>query len=255
MFSSLLLVGCGGGASESEKKEAAQAAVQRWVDNDDCSAASDSYLESSYPDEPDPRAACSRDTLKGVRRGDYRVESVQIDGDSARVSLKLITGSTRTYSVVPQDDQWVVDDLDEEASQQQAKIGDPLYYLDSFELDGQPIDVRLTVTVLAIEPAQPPEFYPSHGGPWFRAKVRVKSESSGPFYVGVSDFSLADQSGQQVQGNSAFEPPLARDSTNIATGDRLTGFVGFELPKGSKPLEVRYLHPASQGAPLIWPVS
>jgi hypothetical protein len=247
------LVGCGSDSGEGDDA-AVRTTIHRWVDQDDCSAGSDKFLASTYAGESDPRAACERNTLKGIRAGDYSVESVDVEGDTATVVLKLVTDATRTYTLVKNGDGWLVDDLSETSAVQKAPLGKPLEYLDSFELDGRPIDVRLTVTTLSLEPADPPQFYPSHGGSWYRAKARIESDSSAPFYVSVSDFSLVDNRGQRAQGNSAFEPPLGRDSVTLASRDEITGFVGFELPRGSKPTEVRYQHPASQGSPLTWPV-
>ena len=245
----------GEGGDEGDRAEAAKAraAVTRFVNNDDCDVLSTRFLEEGFPGESNPRAACRQDTLKGVRRGDYRVESVAVNGETATVRLKLNTNATRTYTVVKQGDRWLVDDLTEEAGTQRADLGEPLLFFAPLEIDGQQVDARLKVTVLSVKPSQPPEFYPSKGGPWFRARARVTSDSSGPFIVSVSDFELVDAQGQRANGNSAFEPRLGHDSVTLSPGDTVTGFVGFELPRGSKPKEVRFLPAvAPEQNPMVW---
>ena len=139
-----LLAGCGG-SSNGESAEnatpsrdaqadasAAQAAVQRFVDRNDCSVASDRFLEEFYAESGgDPREACEDDPFEGLRGDDYTVHSSEARGTRATVLLSVDDGSVRRYTLIRKGDRWLIDDLTNKAAAQRVALGKALWQFDS----------------------------------------------------------------------------------------------------------------------------
>jgi hypothetical protein len=202
----LASLGCGGGAKSDGSKSAAsptaptnsaaderaaRGVVQRWVDKDDCSAITDSYVESAFADSGgDPRTACENDETQGLRSGEYQVVSASVNGDSGAVVLKTNFATQRRYTVVREGKKWLIDGVTEKVSPQRADVGKPLRYVESFELNGEPIDARLTVTVLSLRVRQAPPYTPTKAGRhWLAMRVRIHSSSSDKPDISVEDSS------------------------------------------------------------------
>lgn len=254
-------MGCGGSerpASDDQPSAAARpaadatATVQRWVDDDDCAVVTDSYTDSSYPEASDARTACEKDTTEGLCAGEYKVKSSRVDGTNATVVLALNASGTRTYKLVKQGNRWLVDDVSEQTAPQRGKLGDTLHYSESYELNGEPIDARLAITLLSLKRAKAPEYYPTkRGHRWLRTRARVMSDSSDELLLTTPDFLAVDAEGQRYPASGGpFTPSL--EAATLSPGDTLTGYAGFELPTGARIIEVRYLPAGSTGSPLVW---
>ena len=221
------LAGCGGGSesgTDGAEEQAAEHAATTFVDEDDCALATDAFLADSYPIASDPRAECDRDQTKGLQQGEYNVKSTVVDGDTATVVLSLDVGGTRTYGLVKEDDNWLVDTFSEDLVAQVASLGEPLRYQDSFEINGSPIEVRLDITVESFKGIETPDYYPLGAGNLLtEMKVRVKSESNDVFDLSVPDFELVDTKGRRypASGNpTAFDPSLGNEVATLSPATR-----------------------------------
>lgn len=254
----LSVVGCGGegsGDGGNGGPAKAEAAVTEFVNTDNCDLATDAFVLGYAPEAPDAgaaREACKRDTTEGLKRGEYKVTSSEADGDTANVVLALKTGETREYVVAFEGGEWLVDDFEEKASTTKHKLGATVPFADSYELDGRGLDVRLMVTTVSFKKGPPPEyaFEPELGGTWWKLEARIVSKSSGEVFSNTTDFVVRDQEGQSFQGGVDYKPELAAPS--IATGETVKGFLSFNLPKGSRPVEVLYRPAASQNRRITW---
>lgn len=265
VFVAALLAGCGG-SSEGESAgsgdpqadaKAAQAAVQRFVDRNDCSVATDRLLEESYGGSGDEsREACKADPFEGLRADDYTVSSSEARGSRATVLLDADDGSIRRFTVVRKGDGWLVDNVTRKSPGQRVAFGKSLSYFDAYELNGEPLDVRLIITVLSLKPREAPRFTPTKAGHrWMAMRVRVRSESSGTLDIASSSFDAVTSDGSRYKGaGSPFQPTLGNDVSSIAPDDTLKGYVSFQVPKGRRITEVRYSAPASTTGPLVWKV-
>jgi hypothetical protein len=87
-------------------------------------------------------------------------------------------------------------------------------------------------------------------------RVRVRSESSGTVDIASSSFDAVTADGSRFKGEGyPFEPTLGHDVSSLAPGERLTGYVSVQVPKGERVTEVRYSAPGSERAPLVWRVA
>lgn len=232
--STAALVGCGGsGSSESPADQAAATkAVQTFVDSSACDLFTERLLKEYYPGS-NPKADCEADQLEGMRKGDYKLGSTTVDGDKATVRLTRLDGTAYTFTAVKQDGKWLVDNsASKPPATSEAKLGEPQWVFSQQEINGVPIDGRLKVTVLSAKPASAPDYPPPASGKEFwQVKARVLSESSKTIYVSVNDFSLVTADGERYTGTSIFQPPIGNNTVNLAPGDTVTGYAGFEIPK------------------------
>jgi hypothetical protein len=185
------------------------------------------------------------------------VVSTNIHGDNGTVVLKTDFATERRYAVVREGRKWLVDGEDEKVSVQRAKTGEPLRYAESFELDGEPIDARLTVTVLSVRVRQaPPYSLTKAGHHWLAMRVRVHSNSSDKLDISVENLQAVTPNGERYRGaGTPFEPSLGNDVATLEPGETLTGVVGVEVARRARIRSVRYPPAASSVGPLIWSVS
>lgn len=240
---SAALVGCGGSGSNADPADQAAAtkAVTSYVDGSDCELSTERLLNEAYPGS-NPKADCEADQLEGMQKGDYKLGSTTIDGDKATVRLTRLDGTAFTFTAVKQDGKWLVDNsASKPPASSEAKLGEPQWVFSQQEINGVPIDGRLKVTVLSAKPASAPDYPPPAAGKEFwRAKARVLSESSKTIYVSVNDFSLVTADGERYTGTPIFQPPIGNNDVNLAPGDTVTGYVGFEVPKKARVTRVEY---------------
>lgn len=261
VLAAALLAGCSGESQQAtDPKEKAQitSALQRYVDDDDCSAATRRYLEESYPDAADPLEGCRDDPYNGLLAGQYEITSVSVDGDSARVQLLEDGGGRRTYSLVKEKDRWLVSQVATKPGRVNAQVGQALYSRAAFELNGRPAEANMAITVLSIEPSEPPDPYspPKPGSRYWKMKAKVKSFSRLRSDFNTNDLSLLMAGGQRYAGEGyPFEPTLGNCCTTIAPGDTLTGYASFQVPKSQKKaLAVQYSPTYDENGPYKWSI-
>jgi hypothetical protein len=249
----------GGGSDDSEAAAVeAQKAVTTFVDSDDCDYLTDRFISEGFPGADDPedaRAACEASTNKGLRKGEYRVTSAKVDGDdAATVVLALDAGGTRTYKVVETDGKWLLNGFSEKASTEKHKLGSAVPFRDSYELNGRSLEVRLSISAPSLQKvAAPPYAYqPEPGGSWWKLQASLRSDSSGEVMVDNNDWALRDQEGQSFRGTVEFKPDLGSDTSSVAPGETVKGFLTFNLGRGSKPVEVLYQPNVSPGKRITW---
>jgi hypothetical protein len=202
----------GGGATP-------RAAVQRYIDQDDCAVVTDRFAELRYPG-PDPRAACSRDRDSGWNAGEYRVVSTDVDGDVAFVVAEQL-GVRRTYDLVRGSSGWHIDGVLVEHGTRRARLGRSLATEDDWTMDdGRDLDVRLVVTVRDLEARQT-----SATECEAIAKVRMRSRSDDSITLRSSDFALVDTERKMTRGTQWQGAAPA-----IAPGETISVKVGFTVP-------------------------
>ena len=237
------LAACGGGESSSSPADQAAAtkAVQSYVDDSSCELSTERLLKEYYPGS-NPKADCAADQLEGMRKGDYKLSGATVGGEQATVRITRLDGAVVTYSVVKQDGKWLVDaSAIKPPAPTEAKLGQPQWVFSQQEINGVPIDGRLKVTVLSAKPTSAPDYAPPASGKEFwRVKARVLSESSKTIYVSVNDFYLVTAQGERYIGTPIFEPPIGNNDVNLAPGDTVTGYAGFEIPKKARIARVEY---------------
>jgi len=101
----------------------------------------------------------------------------------------------------------------------------------------------MKVTILKVtDPVHGPfVFKPGIGKRYVAVQVRLENIGSKVYLVSpLIGTALIDQNRQRFPADvfDAAEPGIA--SPNIAPGDALTGYITFELPKGSKPARFQF---------------
>ena len=254
-----LLSACGGdgeSSGESDEKQVRDV-VHQWVDEDDCSVTSDRFAAEGYSSAEEGRQACEEQAQAdpGLRTGEYRLASVKVAGETATARLVLDGGGERTYTVTKDGDDWRIDDFSESF---RGKVGDSFVYRDAYEQDGRPVTVKLRVALVGVEENVTTEPYSTIGiekknHRWIRAKFRLKSLGRDPFTQSTSDFYATDQAGHRYESNGfVFEPSLGNGGVNLAAGDSVVGFLGYQLPDGSSLKDIRLVPVGGAGEPYVW---
>lgn len=265
----VVLTGCGTSVSDKSKTSSkastrrgstedldrAKATVQRYVDEDDCALLSDRLAAEGYSSAKEGRAACMADTDPGLRSGEYSLKSGSIAGNTANVILSLDGGGTRTYELVRGGNSgWLIDASREDPT---GVVGNTFTFRDSFEQNGNPVNVNLRVTVLSVKDNAPaPEFSEAGAGKrWVRVRIRIRSRGKESFSQSTEDFKLVDAAGQRYTADgSAFQPTLGNGGVDLSEGDKVLGYLGFKVPTQAKIMTIRLDRTFSSDPPLEWRV-
>ena len=147
-----------------------------------------------------------------------------------------------------------VDEVESTASAPRAAIGKSLRLFDAYELDGEPLDFRLTVAALSLRDRRAPRYTPTKPGRrWMALRVRAVSESSDTIDVASSSFELANADGERFAGEGyPFQPTFGHDVSRLRPEEKLTGYVSFQVPRKFKATEIRFSSPGSQTEPMVW---
>lgn len=263
LFTVAGLAGCGGSSPRDAAQRprqtdpeadraAAERAVHRWVDDDDCTMLSERFAAEGFASADEGRADCERHEDRGLRAGEYAItRTTLISNDQARAELRLNEGGTRSYGLVREGGRWRIDSF---AERFKGRVGDTFTLRDAYEQDGTAVTVNVRVTLLAVkDDASSPQYFPADAGKrWVRARFRLKSRSPSNFNQSTGDFKLVGGDGARyLADGAAFEPSLGNGGVDLSQGDVVTGYLGFMVPKKAKLHEIR-LNPVSGGAPLQW---
>ena len=263
----LVLAGCGGSGSDGSTTDRdgstfpspgtdlarAKAAAERYVDDNDCALESDRYAAEGYQSAKEGHEACRASTDPGLQAGEYTVKAGSVTGDTARVVLALNGGGLRTYDLVRGGPSgWLIDGLTERL---RGVVGDTFTFRDSYEQNGNPVNVDLRVTVVSVKDnVAAPEFSPAgRGQRWVRARVRIRSRGKESFSQSTDDFKLVDATGQRYTAvGSAFQPTLGNGGVDLSQGDTVLGYLGFKVPSKARIRTIRLDPTFSSGSPPEW---
>lgn len=258
------LIGCGGSDDAGVKQtsntpeaglDRAKAVVTRYVNEDVCALMSDRYAGEGYRSADEGRAACEADPNPGLSAGEYKIKTGSVAGSKATVILALNGGGTRTYTLVRGGPSgWQIDGFEEN---QRGVVGDTFTFRDSYEQDGNPVNVNLRVTVMAVKDNVPaPEFFePGAGKRWVRVRVRIRSRGKESFSQSTDDFKLIDASGQRYSSDgAAFQPSLGNGGVSLSEGDVVVGYLGFKVPRRAQVKAIRLSSTFVSRSPLEWRV-
>ncbi len=121
--------------------------------------------------------------------------------------------------------------------------------------EGHAVSVNgVELTMLAAQfPTALPNQNPPAGSVFAAYEFRIRNTSTNPTYVGVTNFTVAADSGQQGQVgfavNDAWLPQLAIDQ--LAPGNSITGWLVFTVPHPSSYLLLTYADNPLVGAPAV----
>jgi hypothetical protein len=242
----LALAGCGGSplpsrGTAADDARAARAVVRAWIDDDDCSVATDREVQAAYPG-PEARARCEADTDTGWKAGEYRIRQTSVAGDFATVLVEGF-GQQRTYSIVRQPDgRWLLDGYDEAASPRFATVGHRLRVGETWTVGGRELDVRLAVEIDRVRLRR----LRQAGSCAVRARATVHSSSDGPLDVRPVDFSaVVARHGERLGAGTSFRPARLRP------GQTLRGYVGFRVGCSARISAIGYRF-LGRGQQLLW---
>jgi hypothetical protein len=265
----IVLSGCGQTAATTTTSTAPKAAaslaavdhmLHRWIDVDDCSAASAHYL-TEETGKSSPAAAlraceATSEPATDLRAGEYTIKSVQAKGAGAEATIALRHGGEWHFALVRGGAQgWQVDGLRETYK---ARIGQPLEYRNYYEVNGRPTRVKLEVRLQSLVAAKPDTtLVPQTSGDqrWLRGGIRVRNLSKDPLSISVDEFAAVDSAGHRYPGTAAFRPFLGDEVVSLAPRDTVTGYVGFQMPSHARISRLRFVPVANNGVPYEWDFS
>ncbi|MFH9215459.1 DUF4352 domain-containing protein [Streptomyces globisporus] len=121
-----------------------------------------------------------------------------------------------------------------------AKVGDTITL--KGQEDGEQVDATLKKVV---DPAQPKDefFAPEDGNRWVAAQFELTNTGKAPYADSPSNGAqVADADGQRFQATFADTKagPTMTSSAKVPPGEKVLGWITFEVPKGSKISTVQF---------------
>lgn len=105
---SFAAAGCGGDSDEDKVREVVQQFID--ADPDVCGKLTDKLLEEQF----DGKEACEKAAREEGAEFEAEIESVEIDGDEARVRVDPKEGESATVVLVKEDGDWLISSIEEE---------------------------------------------------------------------------------------------------------------------------------------------
>lgn len=266
--SALLFGGCGSDdpaqrSAAPAASEGAKKALAAWLDDRNCDALTNGYVEEITGDESaDARATCREQVAEGVtgvRAGQYTAEVPRLTGDRGTIAVRLNDGGDREYTLQRRGPfGWAIAGRSESYETQ---VGRPLRFIDSLTINDRPNDVDARVTVLSVKvvpqlPANLRLTYPKRGGHVFvRARIEIQSLAKETFEFNAIDFALLSSDGERIreEGADVFKPALM--NLKLVEGDTARGYIAFQMRASAKPKEIRLASSVDPSAePRRWAV-
>lgn len=125
-----------------------------------------------------------------------------------------------------------------ETSRVTGQVGDTLKTADDFEQDGEPIEQRIEITLLAAKDrAKSEDEFDTlePGNRWLRARFRLRQTGSTKTSLLSAQFAAGDAEGQMFEADplDPFKPALTAqgNAIDLSPGESRTGFLAFQIPK------------------------